>query len=106
MSLKGGHRLRQLSDIPDDVVDRLSELSITTAEEFVSQSLADPKELRAFLDLEPVPFHSLVDSAAAVIDQPLLDEIKSYSPKVRAYGARSPYSPDFEQLRGDRETRK
>lgn len=96
MALKRGHRLSCVPNFPSAVADQLAALSISTVEEFVSQSIGDPEPLRRFLRLDARRFSDVVELAESVLDPETVEEMQAFRPPERAYGALSPHSPEFE----------
>jgi hypothetical protein len=99
MPLKRGHRLTSVPDFPEGVAGRLRAVSISTAEEFVSQSIGDPEPMRKFLGLDARRFSDVVGLAESVIDPETVDEIRSFEPPERSYGALNPHSAEYDSAR-------
>jgi hypothetical protein len=91
-----GIPLQDVKEIPQDIVDKLRELSITTCEEFVSAIHAQPDEYGKFLKIdkqELLKFHNIVKKR---LPSQLVKELEEQGEKfVYADGVPSPYSDEF-----------
>lgn len=94
--MKQGHRLSNVPHFPSAIASRLASLSISTAEEFVSQSIGDPEPMQRFLGLDDCAFSDVIELAESSLDPQTLEDIRSFRPKRRSYGAWNPHSAEFD----------
>jgi hypothetical protein len=75
--MKQGHPLAQISAFSAEVLSKLrSELSVTTAEEFVDLSHRLPTAIKAALAIDHARFETLVEASRAVLSKDELGEIE------------------------------
>jgi hypothetical protein len=96
MALKRGHRLSGVPSFPSVIAGRLASVSISTAEEFVSQTIGDPEPIRQFLGLDAHRFSDVVELAESVLDPETVEEMHSFRPKERSYGALNPHGAEYD----------
>lgn len=92
VALKQGHRLSDIQCFPPVIAGQLASLSISTAEEFVSQSIGGWEPLRRYLGLDARRFADVVKLAESVLEPETVEEMRSFRPKERSYGALNPHS--------------
>lgn len=91
MAVKRGHRLSDVPGFPPVIAERLAALSISTAEEFVSQTIGDPEGLRTFLGVDDRRFSDVVELAELVVGPEAVEEMRAFRPQERSYGALNPH---------------
>jgi hypothetical protein len=64
----------------------------------VSQSIGDPEPMRLFLGLDDSRFSDVLELAESVLDPETLEEMRSYRPVPRSYGARNPHSAEYDSV--------
>lgn len=102
MGVKKGHPLREIEELPQAVVEQLHGLSISTAEEFISQEATSPEGLASYLDVSLPQLEELVEFAENYVEADFVETVRQHEPERRALGARSPYSDEFLKLRAGR----
>jgi hypothetical protein len=91
MNVKRGPRLSDVSGFPPVIAERLAALSISTAEEFVSQTISDPEGLRTFVGLDDRRFSDVVELAESVLGPEVVAELRAFQPTEHSYGALNPH---------------
>lgn len=91
MGIKKGIKLREVKEMPREVVALMEGISMNTVEEFISYYAADKGGLTKYLGLDLDETVFLIEVASRYIDELTVRKILEFQPKRRHLGAISPY---------------
>lgn len=88
--IKPGHSLKELRSFPADAAARLSEYSVTTAEEFLGLAGSARKQLAQMLDVDDARLEGMERTAASVVAREVSEAMRRVSRTVLPTGHDAP----------------
>lgn len=93
---KQGLPLSSVNEIPERIVKKLAEFSITTCEEFISAMHYNVEGYAKFLNMDKNKLLKLYSLIKKKLPNKVIEELEAPVKESFAYGAVSPYSKEFE----------